>query len=315
MNSYLVTGGCGFIGSHLADALVARGDRVRILDDLSSGPRENAPREAELVVGDVTDANLMRRALRGMDGCFHLAAIASVQRSVEARLATHRVNLGGTINVLDAARAQGGVPVVYASSAAVYGNAEVLPLGENGPIAPLTPYGADKAGSELHARAAFATHAQPSTGLRLFNVFGPRQDPLSPYSGVISIFAEGMLARRPLRVFGDGEQSRDFVFVTDVAAAFIAAMDSQSRSARVLNVCRGERVSLLRLVDALERVVGRRAILQHGPERAGDVRHSQGDPSRMRASLGVSPRVGLEEGLALLLDWLDATRILPAASA
>jgi UDP-glucose 4-epimerase len=132
---------------------------------------------------------------------------------------------------------------------------------------------------------------------------------------VISIFAESMLEDRPLTVFGDGEQSRDFVFVTDVAAAFIAAMDSQSRSARVLNVCRGERVSLLRLVDALERVVGRRAILQHGPERAGDVRHSQGDPSRMRASLGVSPRVGLEEGLALLLDWLDATRILPAASA
>ena len=166
MKSCLVTGGCGFIGSHLADALVARGHRVRILDDLSTGRRANAPAAAELVVGDVADAPTVQRAMEGMAGCFHLAAIASVQRSIEAWAATHRVNLGGTINVLEAAWKAGGVPVVYASSAAVYGDNPALPLSENALIAPLTPYGADKAGSELHARAAFAVHGVPRTEMR-----------------------------------------------------------------------------------------------------------------------------------------------------
>src|SRR5581483_1856399 len=171
MASYLVTGGCGFIGSHLADALLARGHAVRILDDLSTGQRKNAPAKAEVVIGDVADPAVVLRAMRGMAGCFHLAAIPSVQRSIDAWLATHRVNLGGTINVLDAARAAGGVPVVYASSAAVYGDLASLPLAESAAPAPLSPYGADKAASELQARAAFHVHGVPSTGLRFFNVF------------------------------------------------------------------------------------------------------------------------------------------------
>lgn len=315
MKSYLVTGGCGFIGSHLADALAARGHRVRILDDLSTGRRDYAPAAAELVMGDVADAPTVERAMEGMTGCFHLAAIASVQRSVEAWQETHRINLGGTINVLEAATRGGGVPVVYASSAAVYGNNPALPLGESEAIAPLTPYGADKAGSELHARAAFAVHGAPSTGLRFFNVFGPRQDPASPYSGVISIFAESLLAGRALTVFGDGEQSRDFVFVADVVAALLAAMERQDRSARVFNVCRGERVSLLGLIAALERAAQRKAQVRHGPDRQGDIRHSQGDGARIRAGLGFAPKVALDEGLAALVRWLESARAVPASSA
>ena len=315
MNSFLVTGGCGFIGSHLADALAARGHRVRILDDLSTGRRANAPAAAELVVGDVADAPTVRRAMEGMAGCFHLAAIASVPRSIEAWQATHRVNLGGTINVLDAARRAGAAPVVYASSASVYGDNPALPLNESEPITPLTPYGADKAGGELHAHAAFAVHGVPSTGLRFFNVFGPRQDPASPYSGVISIFAENMLAGRALTVFGDGEQSRDFVFVADVVAALLAAMEQPDRSARVFNVCSGERVSLLGLIAALERAAKRKAQVRHAPERQGDVRHSQGDGARIRAGLGFAPKVALEEGLAALIQWLESAWAIPAGSA
>jgi UDP-glucose 4-epimerase len=315
MASYLVTGGCGFIGSHLADVLVARGHRVRILDNLSTGRRTNAPAKADIIVGDVADPSIVRRAMEGMDGCFHLAAIASVQRSVEAWLPTHRVNLGGTICVLDAARAIGAVPVVYASSASVYGDSAALPLSENVALTPLSPYGADKAASELQARAAFAIHGVPSTGLRLFNVFGPRQDPASPYSGVISIFAENIIAGRPLMIFGDGKQSRDFIYVGDVVGAMVAAMDRPDKSARVFNVGRGERTDLLQLIAALERVTGRKAVARHAPARAGDVRHSQSDTKQLRSGLGFAAKVSLEEGLAALMSWLKSEGAVPAPSA
>jgi len=314
MRSYLVTGGCGFIGSHLADALVASSHRVRIFDDLSTGRPENAPAKAEIVTGDVGDAHALRRAMAGMSGCFHLAAIASVQHSVEAWAETHRVNQGGTINVLEAARAAGGIPVVYASSAAIYGDNPAMPLDEDAPLRPLTPYGADKAGSELHARAAMAVHGIPSTGLRFFNVYGPRQDPASPYSGVISIFAEHLLADKPLTVYGDGKQTRDFVFVGDVVAALVAAMAKQDRSAKIFNVCRGVEVTLLQLIAALERASGRSASVIHAPARAGDPRRSLGNPARLAAGLGLAAKVGLEDGLAALLHWLESTRALSAAS-
>lgn len=315
MASYLVTGGCGFIGSHLADALVARGHRVRILDDLSTGKRLNAPAKAEVVVGDVADGAVVRRAMDGQDGCFHLAAIASVPKSVEAWWPTHRVNLGGTINVLEAAHAMGGTPVVYASSAAVYGDNPAMPLAESAGLMPQSPYGADKAAGELQAHAAFSVRAIPSTGLRFFNVFGPRQDPASPYSGVTSIFAERLLAGQPLTIFGDGEQSRDFVFVGDIVIALLLAMERQDRSARVFNVARGEAVTLLRLVAALERVTGRMSEVRHAPLRAGDVRHSVGDVRRIRESLGFAAKVGLEEGLASLLGWIQSTGGARALSA
>jgi UDP-glucose 4-epimerase len=315
MTSFLVTGGCGFIGSHLADALVARGHRVRILDDLSTGKRRNAPAAAEVVVGDVADAATVRRAMAGMSGCFHLAAIPSVQHSVQAWLETHRVNLGGTISVFEAAHAAGAIPIVYASSAAVYGDHPALPLGETAQLLPQSPYGADKAASELQAHAAFAVRGIPSTGLRFFNVYGPRQDPASPYSGVISIFAEKMLAGRPLTIFGDGQQSRDFIHVVDIVAALLAAMDRQDKYARVFNVGRGEGVTLLRLVAALERITGRKAEVRHAPARPGDVRHSQGDMRSIRESLGFAAKVGLEEGLASLMGWLESEGAVPAPAA
>jgi len=315
MASFLVTGGCGFIGSHLSDALTARGHRVRIFDDLSTGKRANAPAAAEVVVGDVADEAAVRRAMDGMAGCFHLAAIPSVQKSVEAWWPTHRVNLGGTINVLQAAHGAGGVPVVYASSAAVYGDNPALPLDEAALPVPLSPYGADKAASEMQAHAAFAVRGVPSTGLRFFNVYGPRQDPASPYSGVISIFAERLLAGRPLTIFGDGEQSRDFVHVSDVVAALLLAMERQDKSSRVFNVARGNGVTLLRLVAALERAVGRKAEIRQAPARPGDVRHSVGDVRRIRESLGFAAKVGLEEGLASLMGWLKSAGAVAAPSA
>ncbi|MCW5770941.1 MAG: NAD-dependent epimerase/dehydratase family protein [Rhodospirillaceae bacterium] len=313
MTLSLVTGGAGFIGAHLCRALLAAGDRVRVLDDFSTGRRSAVPPGADVIEGDVADRDTVGRAMRGADRCYHLAAIASVQRSVEDWMGTHRVNLGGTINVLDAAR-EGRRPVVYASSSAVYGENETLPLVETEPLAPLTPYGADKAGSELHAHAAFAVHGVPSTGLRFFNVFGPGQDPHSPYSGVISIFAEKLVAGQPLTVFGDGLQFRDFIFVADVVRALMLAMGATQRGARVFNVCRGEAVTLLDLAGALARAAGRDAQLRHLSARPGDVRRSLGSGDAIRAALGFVPTVKLEQGLAALLKWIESERALSAAS-
>ena len=222
MALYLVTGGCGFIGSHLVEDLLNRGHRVRILDDLSTGKRSNLPagapsRQCELITGDVIDRELVERCFEGVDHCFHLAAVASVQRSNEDWSGTHRINLTGAINIFDAARRQ-RVPVVYASSAAVYGDNADTPLQESAQLRPLTAYGADKLGCELHARVASLVHSVPTTGLRFFNVYGPRQCASSPYSGVISIFADRLTRAEPLVVFGDGEQTRDFIFVKDVVA-------------------------------------------------------------------------------------------------
>jgi UDP-glucose 4-epimerase len=303
---YLVTGGAGFIGSHLCDALVGQGHQVRVLDDLSTGLPHNLPPEAELIVGDVADRETVSTAAEGVDGVFHLAAVASVARSIEAWLDTHRTNLGGTINVFDAARLaqpHGPIPVVYASSAAIYGDNTALPLVETAMLSPLTPYGADKAGSELHAKAAWSTFGVPSTGLRFFNVYGPRQDQSSPYSGVISIFVERLISGNPLRIFGDGRQTRDFIYVNDVVAALAAAMNNSVRGTAVYNVCTGLPTSVNTLVEALERVIGKRAFVQHDPRRAGDIENSCGDPSHMVRDLGVSAQTPLDVGLAHLIDW------------
>ena len=216
MACFLVTGGAGFIGSHLVHALRNEGHTVRVLDDLSSGHRENVPQEVELIEADVTEPAAVESALDGVHGCFHLAAIASVARSHREWLRTHQVNLTGTINVLDQvrpSRRNREVPVVYASSAAIYGNCGSLPADEESPAAPLSAYGADKHACELHARVAGAIHGVPTVGLRFFNLYGPRQDQLSPYSGVISIFADRLLRGDALEIFGDGEQARDFAFI------------------------------------------------------------------------------------------------------
>src|SRR4249920_1895883 len=247
MVRYLATGGAGFVGSHLVEGLLESGHRVRVLDDLSTGPRRNVPAAAEFVEGDVTDAQTVERAFSDIDGCFHLAAVASVERCHREWVRGHQVNLTGTINVFDQARRarpDRTVPVVYASSAAVYGDCRVVGVGEEYPAAPLSAYGADKAACEFHARIAGAVHGVPTAGLRFFNLYGPRQDPRSPYSGVISIFADRLLRGRPIEIFGDGEQVRDFTYVGDAVAALRRAMDAASTEAPVLNICTGRGTSV-----------------------------------------------------------------------
>lgn len=304
MASYLVTGGCGFIGSHLADALLGQGHAVRVLDDLSTGKRSNLQSGAELIVGDVADPRAVARAMEGVAGCFHLAAVASVERGNRDWLGTHATNLTGAITVFDAAR-KTRVPVVYASSAAVYGDPPTLPLAETAPTVPLSAYGADKLGCELHARAAGLVHAVPTVGLRFFNVYGPRQDPLSPYSGVISIFCERLRAGEEVVVFGDGTQTRDFVYVGDVVHALLAAMRVASIDARVFNVCTGRSTGLLDLVDAIAAILGVNPRITYGAARSGDIPASLGDPAAAREGLGFAARTSLREGLATTLRSLS----------
>lgn len=301
MAFYLVTGGCGFIGSHLADGLVADGHRVRILDDLSTGKRENAPAAAETVIGDVADAAVARAAMDGVDGCFHLAAVASVARANEDWAATHRVNLTGAINIFDAARsvrAGAPVPVVYVSSAAVYGDNDAVPLAEDAATQPLTAYGADKLGCELHARVAHAVHGVPVVGFRFFNIFGPRQDPSSPYSGVISIFIDRIGAGGVIDIHGDGEQVRDFVYVRDAVRFLRRGMDRRKGSPRVYNVCTGNAISVNALTALLCKVAGRTVEIRHVEARLGDIRISIGDGARAAAELDIRPETPIEAGLA-----------------
>ena len=301
MGHYLVTGGAGFIGSHLVEALLEAGHRVRVLDDLSTGKRGNLRREAEMILGSVADPETVRRAAAGVDGCFHLAAVASVARANEDWLGTHRVNLGGTISVFDAARAS-GMPVVYASSAAVYGNMDGV-ADEGLTPAPLSAYGADKLGSELHARAGSVVHGVPSVGFRFFNVYGPRQDPHSPYSGVISLFAGALAAGRSLTVHGDGLQTRDFVYVSDIVAFLMAGMHQAARApgAVVLNACTGRETSVRMLADTLGDLLQTWPVVLNGPARPGDVRRSVGCPQRALAVLGVGAQTPLARGLEATL--------------
>lgn len=307
MARYLVTGGCGFIGSHLVDALVAVGHSVRILDDLSTGKRANVPEIDDIVVGDVSDADIVTGAMAGMDGCFHLAAIASVQRSNEEWALTHRVNLTGAVNVFDAARTAhpaGPIPVVYASSAAVYGDNPAVPLAEDADKRPLTAYGADKLGCEQHARVAGNVHGVATTGFRFFNIYGPRQDPGSPYSGVISIFADRLAAGDTATVFGDGGQLRDFVYVGDCVRFVMAGMERATTDADVFNVCTGAPSSLHDLIAALSAAGGRDLAVEHGPARIGDIRDSFGDASRTTAAFGIRAETPLRDGLAATLGSL-----------
>ena len=303
MALYAITGGAGFVGSHLTDCLLAEGHDVRILNDLSTGKIENVDPRAELLRGDVADPAVVALLLRGATGCFHLAAIASVARSNAEWLAVHRVNQAGTVAVLDGARQIAGVPVVYASSAAVYRT--VKGVAHEGLVpTPQTAYGVDKYGSELHARIGFAVHRVPSIGLRFFNVFGPRQDPSSPYSGVISIFARKLAEGAPITVHGDGRQTRDFVFVSDVVAHLVAAMRriTARPAVDVLNVCTGRETTILDLVAMLGRLRDKTPVVVHGPARVGDIRRSVGSPERAMAALGIRAGVTLDEGLRTIFQ-------------
>ncbi len=311
MALYVVTGGAGFIGSHLTDALLAAGHSVRVVDDLSTGKRENLDPRAELLVGDAADPALIRTALQGAAGVFHLAAVASVARANEDWLGTHRSNLTATITVLDGARAAGRIPVVYASSAAIYGDQGEGNIAETALPRPMSAYGADKLGSELHARVAFGVHGVPTTGFRFFNVYGPRQDPKSPYSGVISIFAETISAGRTITINGDGAQTRDFIFVADIVRHLLAGMQRLHRApdASVFNACTGRALSVLELAQTIGEVSGQTPHIAFGPARPGDIRSSLGDPNRARAALGVAAETSLASGLGQTLASLGAPAV------
>ena len=305
--TYLVTGGCGFIGSHLVDALLARGDNVRVLDDLSTGKMENIPAACEMICGDVTDTTTVRRAMHGVDGCWHLAAIACVDRSNKDWLATHQVNLSGTIQVLEASRQtrpNHPIPVVYASSAAVFGDNARIPFTERSETRPLSAYGADKLGSELHARVGTLIHGIPSVGLRFFNVYGSRQDPRSPYSGVISFFIERIRQGESCVIHGDGEQSRDFIHVSDVVQFLLKSMGRGYPLPEIYNVCTGRQTTIIELAKTLFKICDHTTALTYGPKRSGDIRFSVGDPSQATKHLGLTAAMPLLQGLERTLRQL-----------
>lgn len=303
----LVTGGAGFIGTHLVHRLIASGDQVVVLDDLSSGRADHLDPRARLVRGDIADADLVASLLAGVDCVFHLAALVSVQACIGDWLAAHRVNLGSTIQLFQAARAAGNIPVVYASSAAVYGDAGPGICVETQPPVPISPYGADKLACEHQARAMAEIHGLPSVGLRFFNVYGPGQDAASPYAGVISRFAANRLAGRPHTVFGDGGQSRDFIHVRDVVEGLLRARDRTGTQpgAAVFNLCTGRRTTLLDLAAEIDRVAGRGSLpIAHAPARTGDIRFSCGDPEAARRGLGFVAATDIREGLGDLWSAL-----------
>ncbi len=303
----LVTGGAGFIGSHLVEALTAQGRCVRVLDNFSTGLRDNlagirpAP---EVFEADLADAAAVKRAVAGVKVAYHLGALASVQRSVETPDATHQACATGTLNVLDAARRQGVKRVVYAASSSAYGGlSSDKGQREDAAIQPLSPYAAAKLAGELYAQAFSATYGLETVRLRFFNIFGPRQRADSPYSGVIALFIAAMSNGRAPVVHGDGLQSRDFTYVANAVQALIKAAEAPGVSGNVYNVGTGRSVTVLDLVAALNRLLGTKLTPQHGPPRAGDVRCSRADITRARRDLGYEPTVFFEEGLEQTLHW------------
>lgn len=318
MPEYLVTGGAGFIGSHIAEALVGRGHRVRVLDDFSTGRRENlafgrGDGSLRVIEGDVRDRRAVEEAARGVEAIFHEAALPSVQRSVDDPATTHAVNVEGTVTVLEAARTLGVPRLVYAGSSSVYGESPSLPKGEAMAPAPLSPYAVSKLVGEYYCQVYARLYGLRAVSLRYFNVFGPRQDPDSPYAAVVPLFIEAILAGRRPTIYGDGGQSRDFTFIENVVRANLLALEAPSLSGEVLNVATGTRVSLLEMLSILEKILGRQANPIHAAARPGDVRHSLADIGRAREVLGYAPSVGLEEGLRLTAAHMKAAREKEAA--
>jgi UDP-glucose 4-epimerase len=309
METCLVTGGAGFIGSHLVEALVARGRRVSVLDNFSTGDPANLAAvrdQVEVIDGDVTDGAAVAAAMRGVAIVFHQAALASVPRSVADPLATHEACANGTLNVLLAARDAHVRRVVYAASSSAYGNSARLPKRESDPTAPLSPYAVAKLAGEHYCAAFSEVYGLETVRLRYFNVFGPRQSPDSPYAAVIPLFLREMLDGNSPRIHGDGEQSRDFTFVDDVIRANLLAAESPDVSGKVYNIAGGRRISLLELVATINALLGTNVSPVHDAPRPGDVRHSQADISRATADLGYSPRVNIETGVQRCIDFFTA---------
>ena len=311
MKQVLITGGAGFIGSHTADVLLSQGFAVRVLDNLSNGKRTNLNASAladgrlSFIDGDVRDAAVVDAAVTGVDAVMHLAAQVSVPRSVADPVESSTHNIAGFLNVLDAVRRHKIPRMVYASSAAVYGVPEALPLTEANTAKPLSPYGLEKLINDQYAALYRELYGVSSVGMRYFNVYGPRQDPKSPYAGVISKFADGLEGTRPLRVFGDGSQTRDFIYVGDVARANALAL--QSDVTGVLNVGTGTSVTLLDLIDAMKEAFGKPAEVRHEPPATGDIAHSATNPARLKQTLGWQPATTFVQGLRALAESLRNT--------
>jgi UDP-N-acetylglucosamine/UDP-N-acetyl-alpha-D-glucosaminouronate 4-epimerase len=303
---YLVTGGAGFIGSHIAEALVKRGDRVRVLDSLITGRRENLSAIAgniEFIEGDIRDYATTLRAAEGASVIFHQAAVPSVPRSVAEPALNHDINVNGTFNVLMAAREIGARRVVYAASSSAYGDTETLPKHEGMLPSPLSPYAAAKLFGEYYCGVFTRVYNLVTVSLRYFNVFGPRQDPSSPYSGVISKFITALLNGEAPVIYGDGEQSRDFTYVANVVDANLRAAESGEAAGHVINLGIGERITLNQLLAELQKIIGSNLTSRYNEPRAGDVRHSLAAISRAEDLLGYRPIVGLAEGLRRTVEW------------
>jgi UDP-glucose 4-epimerase len=309
----LVTGGAGFIGSHLVDAQVARGDRVRVLDDLATGRRENLNPEAEFVEGSVADESAVTRAVEGVEVVFHLGALGAVARSVADPRASNTANVDGTLNVLTLGRDAGVRRLVFASSSSIYGGASVVPTPESAPLRPRSPYANTKLAGEWYVRLFAELYPIETVALRYFNVFGPRQRPDSTYAAVIPLFAAALMNGERPTVHGDGTQSRDFTYVADVVAANLAAAvaPAERASGQAFNVAPGEGSTLLELLDALGRGIGVTPDPVFVDPRPGDVTLSCADASAAREVLGWAPIVSVADGLERYVDWLRASRMEP----
>lgn len=301
----LITGGAGFIGSHVAERLLKRGDQVQVLDNLSTGKRENLPKHDSLTFykGDIRDKDLVAKCCRNADAVVHLAAVASVQASVDDPAGTHQSNFDGTLNLLDACREEGTNRFLYACSAAIYGDTEELPVREETSLNPLTPYAVDKLSGEYYLSYYKRQYGLNTSSFRFFNIYGPRQDPSSPYSGVISIMVDRLLAGKEMTIFGDGEQTRDFVYVGDLADLLIESLDSADMSGSIMNVGTGKQISLLDLKTALEKASGKTLKITHGEPRAGDIKHSCAEVKRLVKYFGSAPSTTIEDGLKQLLEY------------
>ena len=305
MDSYLVTGGAGFIGSQLVEGLLRRGARVRVLDNMTTGRAANlAPFLADIDLrhADIRDADAVKAAAEGVDVVLHQAALASVQRSVENPMATHEVNVTGTLNVLEAARAGGARRVVFASSSSVYGDTPTLTKVETMMPSPLSPYAVSKLAAERYCLVWAGVYGLPAVALRYFNVFGPRQDPASDYAAVIPRFATAILSGRRPTIYGDGEQSRDFTYIANVVAANLAAANAPAEVSGAYNVAAGERISLLELVARINELAGTNLAAIHEPARSGDVRHSQASIEAIGNALGWQPTISFDEGLRATVE-------------
>ena len=305
MASCLVTGGAGFIGSHLAEELTRRGQRVRIVDNLITGKRRNLDHlpGVEFLEGDLADPAVAAQAVDGMDYVLHQAAIPSVPRSVKDPVTSNRANIDASLNVLVAARDAGVKRLVYAGSSSAYGNTPTLPKHEEMPTNPLSPYALQKLVAEQYCQMFTRLYGLETVTIRYFNVFGPRQDPGSPYSGVISLFATALLEGRQPVIYGDGEQTRDFTYVANVVDGVLRACEAPGASGEVINVATGGRVSLNELLKTMNGIVGTKIGAIYKAPREGDVRDSQADISKAKRLLGFAPSVGLEDGLRRTLDW------------